>query len=98
MDNGDDGIATIKKGELILTPNLTKNWQTMNNIIPSFIKSANSLIPNLANMITNNNSTISPNINLALNFAGNTDSSTVQQLKSASNGIAKDIVNLLRQR
>lgn len=73
--NGDDGWATLKRGEAVLTPEQTKMFQNMVQVMPPFVNAMNTFtnIPSLSQAkITPNQQSISMG-DLVLNLPNVTD-------------------------
>ena len=73
--NGDDGWATLKRGEAILTPEQTKMFQNMVQVMPPFVNAMDTFtnIPSLSQAkITPNQQSISMG-DLVLNLPNVTD-------------------------
>ena len=85
--NGDDGWATLKRGEAILTPEQTKMFQSMIKQMPVFTNAMDIFSSTKSSMGVNNkpNSVSVGDINLTLDLPNVTDSeSFIKEMQSNS--------------
>jgi len=95
QSNNEDGIAFVKRKELILNQGSTKIFtQDMIPLMNNFVQKFNAVQPNLSNLTTNNN--LSPSIYVTIPISGNADAKTVSSLNSSANNIAQIIMDKVR--
>ena len=93
--NGDDGIATVKKDEYVLTPVQSQSFLDFAKISPDLLKASNALIdglkfnPVLPTNIIGNAQPQNIDNSVSIQVNGNPDKDALRQMKQ----IAKDIVD-----
>ena len=92
--NGDDGLATVKKDEYVLTPVQSQSFLDFAKISPDLLKASNTLIdglklnPVLPTNIIGNAQPQNIDNSVSIQVQGNADATTVKDIRK----IAEDVV------